>query len=137
MVYGPVASYLGELFPARIRYRAVFPYHIGAVSSKRYRALYRLPGAGQQQYLWRFDVSGRRDGGGWASSALVPANTRARPSTEGPSTKKRRNMSVQASFSRRHPGASIPTDSVAAANKAASLIRQAAEQGARVLVFPG
>ena len=31
MVYGPVASYLVELFPARIRYTALsFPYHIGA-----------------------------------------------------------------------------------------------------------
>lgn len=31
MVYGPVASYLVELFPPRIRYTALsFPYHIGA-----------------------------------------------------------------------------------------------------------
>lgn len=31
MVYGPVAAYLVELFPARIRYTALsFPYHIGA-----------------------------------------------------------------------------------------------------------
>ena len=32
--------------------------------------------------------------------------------------------------------ASIPTDSMACARKAATLIRQAAEQGARVQVFP-
>ncbi|PTN49049.1 nitrilase, partial [Achromobacter xylosoxidans] len=32
--------------------------------------------------------------------------------------------------------ASIPTDSIASAQKAASLIRQAAQRGARVLVFP-
>jgi hypothetical protein len=31
MVYGPVASFLVELFPANIRYTALsFPYHIGA-----------------------------------------------------------------------------------------------------------
>lgn len=31
MVYGPVAAFLVELFPARIRYTALsFPYHIGA-----------------------------------------------------------------------------------------------------------
>lgn len=31
MVYGPVAAYLAELFPAQIRYTAIsFPYHIGA-----------------------------------------------------------------------------------------------------------
>ena len=31
MVYGPVASFLVEVFPANIRYTALsFPYHIGA-----------------------------------------------------------------------------------------------------------
>ncbi|KAG1542618.1 hypothetical protein G6F50_014083 [Rhizopus delemar] len=46
-------------------------------------------------------------------------------------------MSVQSSFKAAViQAASIPTDSLACANKAASLIRQAAEQGARVLVFP-
>jgi len=31
MIYGPVASFLVELFPANIRYTALsFPYHIGA-----------------------------------------------------------------------------------------------------------
>jgi sugar phosphate permease len=31
MIYGPVAAYLVELFPARVRYTSLsFPYHIGA-----------------------------------------------------------------------------------------------------------
>lgn len=31
MIYGPVASFLVEVFPANIRYTALsFPYHIGA-----------------------------------------------------------------------------------------------------------
>ena len=46
-------------------------------------------------------------------------------------------MSTQQSFKAAViQAASIPTDSMACAQKAASLIRQAAEQGARVQVFP-
>jgi hypothetical protein len=69
MAYGPLAAFLVELFPARIRYTSIsLPYHIGAGwigGMLPLLATALVPGRRSRRYLFRSVVPGdfRRDGG--------------------------------------------------------------------------
>jgi len=56
MVYGPIAAYLVEAFPARIRYTSLsLPYHIGnGVFGGLLPLIGLYVGCGNRQYLRRF-----------------------------------------------------------------------------------
>ena len=50
MVYGPIAAYLVEAFPARIRYTALsLPYHIGNGIFRRIATGDRIVGSGSDR----------------------------------------------------------------------------------------
>jgi hypothetical protein len=59
MVYGPIAAYLVEAFPAKIRYTSLsLPYHIGNGVFRRTAALDRIErGSANRKHLFRAVVS--------------------------------------------------------------------------------
>ena len=83
MVYGPVAAFLVELFPTRIRYTSMsLPYHIGAGCVRRHAAAARHRDRGRnRQYLLRTVVSdrGRRHDGRGRRTAAARHQGRRHP----------------------------------------------------------